>query len=126
MPKGYVGWLLPDAERRRLLERFPPAYRDVIAHHVTHSHGVTCGHRLPTERRGTVVGVADDGRGCQALVVEIGGTTDRPGGGSFHITWSLDRAAGRRPVDSNAVLAGRGWTAVERVDVALEPRFFPF
>jgi hypothetical protein len=35
------------------------------------------------------VGEADDGAGVQALVVRIGGTTERPDGAIYHITWSL-------------------------------------
>ena len=123
MSKGYTGWALADAERRRLLERFPPAYPSVVAEHVTHSFGVGPGHPLPKETEGRVVGVADDGRGVQALVVEIAGGIRRPDGSVFHVTWSL--GPGRRPRESNDVLAERGWTAVEPVPLALEPRFFP-
>jgi hypothetical protein len=32
-------------------------------------------------------------------------------GSIFHITWSLDKAAGRRAVESNIVLREQGWTA---------------
>jgi hypothetical protein len=53
-----------------------------------------------------VVGVADDGAGVQALVVEIGGTTRRPDGSAYHITWSLAR--GRRAAESNDVIRERG------------------
>jgi hypothetical protein len=59
-----------------------------------------------------VVGVADDGAGVQALVVEIGGTTQRPDGAAFHIAWSL--GAGRKAAESNDVIRERGWTATER------------
>ena len=55
----------------------------------------------------------DDGRGVQALVLRIAGTTARPDGSRWHVTWSLDRAAGRKPVESNTVIAERGWSAVD-------------
>ncbi|GAA4259301.1 hypothetical protein GBZ26_13340 [Azospirillum formosense] len=121
--RGYVGWALPEAERARLLARFPARYAHTVAHHVTLAHGVRAGHPLPTERGGTVLGLADDGEGVQALIVAIAGTTERPGGGNYHITWSL--GPGRRAVESNAVIARLGWTPVEPVTVRLEPRFFP-
>lgn len=121
--RGYVGWALPGAERARLLARFPARYARTVAHHVTLAHGVGARHPLPTEREGTVVGLADDGDGVQALVVAIVGTTDRPGGGTYHVTWSL--GPGRRAVESNTVIARLGWTPVEPVAVRLEPRFFP-
>src|SRR5919107_332704 len=59
--------------------------------------------------KGVVVGVADDGAGVQALVVEIGGTTRRPDGSTYHVTWSL--GPGRRAVESNDVIRACGWTA---------------
>ncbi|TWA84116.1 hypothetical protein FBY14_11872 [Azospirillum brasilense] len=120
---GYVGWALPEADRARLLALFPPRYARTVAHHVTLAHGVGADHPLPTEREGLVMGLADDGEGVQALVVSIAGTIDRPGGGAYHVTWSLE--PGRRAVEANAVIARLGWSPVEPVAVRLEPRFFP-
>ena len=113
------GWLLDPGDRARLLQRFPPVYADVVAHHVsfapTHAF-------MPDALGAAVVGRADDGSGVEALVVSIGGTTHRPDGGRYHITWSLDRAGGRRAADSNRVIAERGWTALEApVPIRLAP-----
>jgi hypothetical protein len=121
---GHVaGWLLHPEERNGLLAVFPPAYPEVAAHHVTLKSGVPQDFPLPTETEGFVVGMADDGAGVQALVVEIGGTTRRPDGSTYHITWSL--GPGRRPVESNDVIRERGWTAtMERRHVRLEPKVF--
>lgn len=124
MPGGYTGWKLPEAERVWLLVRFPQVYASLKADHVTHTFGVRPGHRLPRETDGRIIGVADDGRGVQALVVEIGGTTDRPDGSTFHITWSL--GPGRAARESNDVIARQGWTPVEPVPIALVPSFFGF
>ena len=41
-----------------------------------------------------MIGRADDGESLECLVVEIDGTTDRPDGSTYHITWSL--GPGRR------------------------------
>jgi hypothetical protein len=122
MTKFVAGWLLHPGDGDRLLATFPPAHAEVVAHHVTLRAGVEPDFPLPPETDGWVVGMADDGRGVQALVVEIGGTTDRPDGSTYHITWSL--ADGRRAVESNDVIRERGWTAVERQRVRLEPRLF--
>ena len=115
------GWLLSEADRVRLLQRFPPAYPDVVAHHVTFAPR----NALPPDATdAAVVGRADDGQGVEALVVSIGGTTHRPDGGRYHITWSLDRAAGRRARDSNRVIAQCGWTALdEPIRIRLEPGY---
>ena len=94
MAKRVVGWLLHSEDRDRLLAAIPPAYPEVIAHHVTLKAGVPADFPLPSETQGFAIGVADDGAGVQALVLAIGGTTRRPDGSTWHITWSL--AAGRK------------------------------
>jgi 3-dehydroquinate synthase len=66
-PKRTIGWLLDTRDRAALLERFPPRWPDVIAHHVTLESLSTA--PLPTETAGEVVGHVDDGEGLQALVV---------------------------------------------------------
>jgi hypothetical protein len=121
---AYTGWKLPEDERARLLARFPPRYPDVIADHVTLQFGVSPGAMPPWETQGEIVGAADDGTGVQALVVAIGGTTSRPDGSVFHIIWSIDRAAGRRPVDSNGVVRA-GWEGLaQHIPVRLLPMLF--
>jgi hypothetical protein len=118
----YTGWLVNAEDRERLLARFPPRYAEVVAHHVTQKFGEHLA-ALPTETAGEILGEADDGQGVQALVVRIGGTTTRPDGGTFHITWSL--GPGRRARESNDVIAARGWTPFAApVPVRLEPKPF--
>jgi hypothetical protein len=117
----YTGWLLDPEDREALLQRFPPTYPRAVAHHVTLKFGPD--PVLPTETAGEVVGVADDGRGVQALVVRIGGTTDRPDGSTYHITWSL--APGREARESNTVIARRGFTWLPApIPIRLDPRPF--
>ena len=123
MPKRVAGWLLHPQDRDRLLAAFPPAYRRVVAHHVTLRASVPRDFPLPSEGVGIVVGVADDGAGVQALVGEVGGTTRRPDGSTYHVTWSL--GPGRRAVESNDAIRERGWTtAAKRHRVRLEPKLF--
>ncbi|HEX8233690.1 MAG TPA: hypothetical protein VF559_10155 [Caulobacteraceae bacterium] len=117
-----IGWSLDPEEREALLARFAPAYPDVVADHVTLRAGKAEGVSLPPPERGEIVGRADDGAGVEAYVVSIGGTTDRPGGGTYDITWSLDRGAAREAVESNDVIARRGWTRLEETrPVTLQP-----
>ena len=96
----------------------------MIAHHVTLQANAPADMALPTATVGEIVGEVNDGRGIQALVVRIAGTTDRPDGSTFHVTWSLDRQAGRRPVESNAVIASRGWVDCDPVPIRLRPARF--
>jgi hypothetical protein len=123
MKKGYVGWLLPDSAKHQLWILFPPKYEQVVAHHCTLKFGVTSDHPLPTATYGEVVGVADDASGVQALILKIDGTTVRPDGNTFHITWSL--APGRKPVESNQVIEDLGFDSVKEVMIPLVPKWFP-
>lgn len=118
----FVGWALDRHEREDLLTRFPAEYARAIADHVTLAFKPDR-PELPTETRGEIVGVADDGVGVQAMVVRIGGTTDRPDGSTYHITWSL--AEGRRAVESNGVIREQGWRPLAApVPIRLEPRIY--
>lgn len=99
----------------------------MVADHVTLRAGTTGETPLPSDTAGEIVGEIDDGEGVQVLIVRIGGTTRREDGSTYHITWSLDRAKGRRAVESNAVIAERGWrTLAEPVSLALTPAHFLF
>ena len=119
-----IGWLVPAEERACLLEQFPPAYERTVADHVTLKAGVLEDAPPPPPVEAEIIGVADDGEGVQALVVRIDGSTDRPGGGTWHITWSLGPM--RKARESNDVIAAFGWRGLEEaVTVRLEPgRFY--
>jgi hypothetical protein len=120
-----TSWKIDQLDRARLLALFPPLFSTVVADHVTLRTGTNEKTPLPAKRAGEIVGEIDDARGVQALVVSIGGTTTREDGSTYHITWSLDRTAGRRAVESNAVIAELGWrTLPEPVPVRLNPARF--
>jgi hypothetical protein len=112
-----TGWKLPRNECGRLIERFPPKYHQVIADHVTLAIDAK---GLPPVPDARVVGRADDGESLECLVVELDGTTDRPDGSTYHITWSL--GPGREAIESNDVLRERGWESIGApIPIALEP-----
>lgn len=115
-----IGWKVDHGQRRELLLQFPPRFSEVVADHVTLSAKVDGRSELPSEAFGEIVGRVDDGKGVEAMVVSIGGTTDRPDGSTYHITWSL--AKGRRAKESNDVIRERGWEPFELpMPVKLEP-----
>jgi len=119
-----IGWKLDRAQRKELLLQFPPRYGRVDADHVTLRTSVADEAALPDETLGDIVGRADDGQGVEAMVVAIAGTTDRPDGSTYHITWSLE--PGREAWESNDVLAGRPWTAFDLpMPVRLKPSRWP-
>ncbi|MFL6743763.1 MAG: hypothetical protein ACJ8E3_07390 [Sphingomicrobium sp.] len=118
-----TGWKLPQDERDALLERFPPKYENVVADHVTLRIGATPTTPLPRKAEARIVGKADDGDSLECLVVELDGTTDRPDGSTYHITWSLSQ--GRTARESNDVLRDRGWKPLDApIPVELEPARF--
>ena len=122
-PGTVTGWKLPQVERELLLRRFPPVYERTIADHVTLVVGASPETPLPREVTAEVVGRADDGESLECLVVAIDGTTDRPDGSTYHITWSL--GPGRKARESNDVLRDNGWDNLEApIPVKLEPARF--
>ena len=81
------------------------------------------GAALPPPCVAAIVGRSDDGRGVEAMVVQIDGSTGRPDGSTYHITWSLQ--PGRKAVESNDVIAKSGWKPVEPPQpVTLHPACF--
>lgn len=119
-----IGWKVDAAEREDLLRRFPPAYRRTVADHVTLRSRVAAGSALPPATVGVVVGRSDDRAGVEALVVQVDGTTERPDGGRYHITWSLE--PGRDAVESNDVIRTHGMQPLDTlVPVRLHPAPWP-
>ena len=122
-PGTVTGWKLATDDRRMLLSPFEPKYENVIADHVTLRTGATPDTPLPRKPDARIVGRADDGKSLECLVVELDGTTDRPDGSTYHITWSL--GPGRKARESNDVLRGQGWEHVPApIDMELEPARF--
>src|SRR5437868_12191916 len=105
-PGTVTGWKLAQPERETLLDRFPPKYENVIADHVTLRVGASAQTPLPRKPLARIVGRADDGHSLECLVVELDGTTDRPDGSTYHVTWSL--GPDRKARESNDVLRARG------------------
>lgn len=117
-----IGWKIDEGDRAALLQRFPPRYERTIADHVTFGRGRHL--TLPAVAIAEVVGRADDGKGVEALVVALGGSPERPTGGTYHITWSLGPE--RRAKESNDVIAADGWQPVsEGGTVRLSPARWP-
>ena len=103
-------------------------FSEVILHHVTWEYGVHESYPMdPTSAR--IIGIKSNDK-IQALVVEIHGTgeepTKRPDGKTLHITLSLDKAAGAKPVHSNDLLANMDGVMALNIPLELEPAFIPF
>lgn len=122
---GYTGFEITEADRTLLLSHFPAKFPDFIGHHVTWEFGVDEHVELPSaDNKLTVVGYcADDSLEC--LVVEYDNYLFRPDRGLLHLTWSLDRSKGRKPVHSNDVLKTNPVDLnVPKVSLTVVPKFF--
>ena len=118
-----TGWKLASDQRERLLQTFVPQYENVVADHVTLNVGATRDTPLPRAVEAEVVGRADDGTSLECLVVRIDGSTERPDGSTYHITWSLGPT--RKARESNDVLRAQGWEHIDKpIAIALEPARF--
>ena len=121
-PGSVIGWLLAEDDREKLLRQFPPKFEETVAHHVTLKSEAER-DPLPNDVKAEVVGRTDDESGVEAMVVAIDGTTGRPDGSTYHITWSL--ADGRRARESNDVIRERGWQKLDQpIPVKLQPGRF--
>ena len=119
-----LGWKLDRDQRKELRQQFPPRFRNVVADHVTLRSRAAKDAPLPQETEGEIIGRADDGRGVEAMVVRIGGTSDRPDGSTYHITWSLE--PGREAKESNDVLREQKWVTFDLpMPVRLRPARWP-
>lgn len=117
----YTGYLLTEKTRNELLALFPPKYEKVVAHHITLTFGVPATTPPPEMPESvTVVGHIDSGDGVEGLLVEVNGTTFRPDGSRYHVTWSL--AEGRKAFETNKHVYNA--TAVEAVPMEVEPKTF--
>lgn len=114
---AYSGWRLNEEAKSVLMERFTPRFPDVIAHHITFMMGSQV---CPQEVSARVIGYSINEKGVEALVVEIDDDVARPDGKIYHITWSIDRSANFRPVDSNHAVA-KGYTEIDPIDIKVTP-----
>lgn len=114
---SYSAYVLSSVSRALILERLSPRFPEVIAHHIT--------YRFPDKELPPpvetieVIGYAGDER-VECLVVQVDGQTDRPHGGTFHITLSLDREQGAKPVHSNHLLKA-GWSPIDPFHLEVSP-----
>ena len=121
-PGSVIGWLLAEDDREKLLQQIPPKFEKTLAHHVTLKSEAER-DPLPNDVKAEVVGRTDDESGVEAMIVAIDGTTGRPDGSTYHITWSL--GDGRRARESNDVIRERGWQKLDQpIPVRLQPGRF--
>jgi len=117
----YSAFILDNNSRNRLKKLFPPKFPEFVGHHITHQFGVKRGSEAPESPKSVdVIGYASED-GLEALVVSINGNHIRPDGKIYHITWSLDRSKGKKPIHSNELLKN-GWEKVGPISIKVSPK----
>lgn len=106
-----LGAFLVDQSSRDMVVRlYPPKFPELIGHHVSHQfvRDANVDREIaPSPTTVSIIGYACND-GLEAFAVAVDGNTLRPDGKTYHLTWSLDRSKGYKPVDSNElVLKGR-------------------
>lgn len=97
----YTGYELTQESRNMLLSKFPPKNPTVLGHHITEQFGVPSDHPPPEPPSEVLVVGYIEAEGLEGLLVSVNGRVHRPTGGKYHITWSIDKNLGRKPVDTN-------------------------
>lgn len=120
--EGYIAFELDERSRQQLAQVFEPKYPEWIGRHITHQFGVGKDVELPELPEIQVIGYVDDGDSLEALVVAVNGSIERPDGGTYHITWSLDRDKGRKPVHSNDLIATQRYKKIKPIPIEVEPK----
>jgi hypothetical protein len=116
----YSAYVLTKAGMKTLLNHIEPNFPDVIAHHVTVNFGIQPSTPIPSPARIVAIGyISDDS--LEAVIVTVNGKSFRSDGKRYHITLSLDYNKGRRPVDSNGLIAGKQFTEIEPFEIETKP-----
>jgi len=118
----YTGYLLTDHSRDMLRKIFPPKNPTWLGHHITEKFGVPTDFPPPDKPdRVQVVGYIETD-GIEGLLVNIDGATDRPSGGNYHITWSIDKSKGMKPFHTNKYIHLA--KPVSPIDIDVIPKTF--
>jgi hypothetical protein len=127
LQEGYEAYAVPENVRKTLAVKFPPKFPEFIGHHITNQFVKKNDQALAAGAGAKVkvyAHVEEDG--LEALAVTVNGKENRAKDNKqYHITWSLDRSKGKKPFDSNKLLASfsgdkektpeNGWTNVSGI-----------
>lgn len=102
---SYLAYVLSEQDRSKLLTNACFGIGEIVAHHVTAVFPVPSDMESPmTEHDIVVIGHAFNDK-VSAVVVEIDGSSVRKDGKILHITISVNRKNGGKPLMSNDLIA---------------------
>lgn len=116
----YTAHVLSKDARKTVLDKFPPKFPDVFAHHATIKFGVPNDEKIPAQAKVKVIGYICD-NSLEALIVTVNGKKFRPDGKRYHVTLSLDKSKGRAPAQSNTLILSSDFEPVTPFEIETTP-----
>lgn len=119
----YTGYLLSENDRNKLASLFPPKNPTWLGHHITETFGVDANHPPPKKPSSVMLIEYLEEDGIEGFLASVDGTVNRPSGGKYHLTWSIDKGKGRKPVDTNNIV-DQGKKLSKPIPLNVEPKTF--
>lgn len=125
---GYTAFVLSESDRNKILAKHPGIFPDLIAHHITWEFGVPSDSPIPDVnglRFKLDYKCVDENKGVEVFHVvvwdrEANKVIERPDGKIPHLTWSIDRSLGAKPMHSNDVIRS-GMITDSDIDIEIFP-----
>ncbi len=120
----YTCWMVDQYSKTQILNIFGQKHPDLIGHHITYMFGKQA--VLPNTAIINLIGHCIT-ETIECFIAEIDGSVVRPDGGIYHLTWSLDKAKGAKPVDSNRAIETNGFKHLTNpISIKATPKLVTF
>lgn len=101
---AYTGYELTSSSRDLLHRLYPPTNPTWLGHHITELFGVSDDEPAPDAPQSVYAVGYINVDGIDGFVVEVDGSSKRPDGKVYHITWSINKSKGIKPMHTNNVV----------------------
>lgn len=118
----YTGYELTEESRNKLAQLYPPKNPTWLGHHITEVFGVKGDYPKPdSPDTVSVIGYLES-NGIEGFLVSVDGNVDRPSGGKYHITWSIDKSKGVKPLHTNKLVNNP--QRISPIEINVTPKVF--
>jgi len=119
----YTGYAISQINFDEIAKEFPPMFPDVIGHHVTIRLGADVNMIPPTSAFIYLLDHYTDNKSIECFTVQVFDKVKRSDGGTYHLTWSIDRSMGVKPQDSNSLInkSGDGISITKHIHQTVRP-----
>lgn len=109
-------FVINQQDRNKILSKFKPKFPEIILHHITYNGPKDEIPELTDDFEIVGYSMVD---GLEAFVIAINGDINRPDGGIYHTTFSIDRDKGFKPVHSNDVIKNNGFEKINSIKIGI-------